>query len=115
QSINFDDIPPANLIFLIDVSGSMEQSNRLPLLKEAFKMLINNLRKQDTVAIVVYGGWVGTYLQPTSCIYKDSIKNLIERLEPGGETPGEAAIRTAYRLAEKMYNKNANNRIILAT
>lgn len=114
-SINVDDIPPANLVFLIDISGSMDQPNRLPLLKGAFKMLVNNLRKQDTVAIVVYGGWVGTYLQPTSCLYKDSIKNRIEKLEPGGETPGEAAIRTAYRLAEKMYNKKANNRIILAT
>jgi Ca-activated chloride channel family protein len=114
-SINVDDIPPANLVFLIDISGSMDQPNRLPLLKSAFKMLVNNLRKQDTVAIVVYGGWVGTYLQPTSCMYKDSIKNRIEKLEAGGETPGEAAIRTAYRLAEKMYNKNANNRIILAT
>jgi len=114
-SINLDAVPPANLVFLIDISGSMDQPNRLPLLKDAFKMLVNNLRKQDTVAIVVYGGWVGTYLQPTSCMYKDSIKNLIEKLEPGGETPGEAAIRTAYRLAEKMYNKKANNRIILAT
>jgi len=114
-SINLNDVPPANLVFLIDISGSMDQPNRLPLLKDAFKMLVNNLRKQDTVAIVVYGGWVGTYLQPTSCMYKDSIKNLIEKLEPGGETPGEAAIRTAYRLAEKMYNKKANNRIILAT
>lgn len=113
--IDLDDIPPANLVFLIDISGSMDQPNRLPLLKDAFKMLINNLRKQDTVAIVVYGGWVGTYLQPTSCMYKDSIKNLIKRLQPGGQTPGEAAIRIAYRLAEKMYNKKANNRIILAT
>lgn len=113
--IDLDNIPPANLVFLIDISGSMDQPNRLPLLKDAFKMLVNNLRKQDTVAIVVYGGWVGTYLQPISCMYKDSIKNLIERLEPGGETPGAAAIRIAYRLAEKMYNKKANNRIILAT
>jgi Ca-activated chloride channel family protein len=114
-SISLDDIPPANLIFLIDISGSMDQPNRLPLLKDAFKMLVNNLRRPDTVAIVVYGGWVGTYLRPISCMYKDSIKNLIERLNAGGETPGEAAIRTAYRLAEKMYNKKANNRIILAT
>jgi Ca-activated chloride channel family protein len=114
-SIELDEVPPANLVFLIDISGSMDQPNRLPLVKNAFKMLVNNLRRQDTIAIVVYGGWVGTYLQPTSCIYKDSIKNVIEKLAPGGETPGEAAIRTAYRLAEKMYNKTANNRIILAT
>ncbi len=113
--INVDKLPPANLVFLIDVSGSMDQTNRLPLLKEAFKMLVNNLRPQDTVAVVIYGGFVGTYLQPTSCIYKDSIKTLIEKLEPGGETPGEAAIKTAYTLAKKIFRKNANNRIILAT
>jgi Ca-activated chloride channel family protein len=113
--INIDELPPAHLVFLIDVSGSMYQTNRLPLLKDAFKMLVNNLRRQDTVAIVIYGGFVGTYLQPTSGIYKDSIKTLIEKLEPGGETPGEAAIRTAYTLARKIFKKNANNRIILAT
>jgi Ca-activated chloride channel homolog len=113
--LNVDELPPARLVFLIDVSGSMEQPNRLPLLKDAFKMLINNLRRQDTVAIVVYGGNVGIWLQPTSCIYKDSIKTLIEKLEPGGETPGEAAIRTAYTVAKKIFKENANNRIILAT
>ncbi len=113
--INVDELPPANLVFLIDVSGSMDQPNRLPLLKDAFKMLMDNLRRQDTVAIVIYGGGVGTYLQPTSCIYKDSIKTLIEKLEPGGETPGEAAIKTAYTLAKKIFRRNANNRIILAT
>jgi Ca-activated chloride channel family protein len=113
--INVDELPPANLVFLIDVSGSMDQTNRLPLLKDAFKMLMDNLRRQDTVAIVIYGGFVGTYLQPTSCIYKDSIKTLIEKLEPGGETPGEAAIKTAYTLAKKIFKKNSNNRIILAT
>jgi Ca-activated chloride channel family protein len=113
--INVDKLPPACLVFLIDISGSMDHPNRLPLLKDAFKMLVNNLRRQDTVAIVIYGGSVGTWLQPTSCIYKDSIKTLIEKLEPGGETPGEAAIRTAYTLAKKIFKKNGNNRIILAT
>lgn len=110
-----DSIPPSNLVFLIDVSGSMDQPNRLPLLKEAFKMLVNNLRQQDTVAIVIYGGIVGTYLPPTSGIYKDSIKTAIEKLEAGGETPGEAALKTAYKLAEEIYHKEANNRIILAS
>jgi len=99
--INVDELPPARLVFLIDVSGSMDQPNRLPLLKDAFKMLVNNLRRQDTVAIVIYGGNVGIWLQPTSCLYKDSIKTLIDKLEPGGETPGEAAIRIAYALAKK--------------
>jgi len=113
--INADSVPPANLVFLIDVSGSMDMPNRLPLLKDAFKMLVNNLRAKDTVAIVIYGGIVGTYLQPTPGSYKDSIKTAIEKLEAGGETPGEAAIKTAYALAERMFNKNSNNRIILAT
>jgi len=113
--INVDELPPAHLVFLIDVSGSMDQANRLPLLKDAFKMLVNNLRQQDTVAIVIYGGGVGIYLQPTSGLYKDSIKTLIEKLEAGGETPGEAGIKTAYVLAKKIFKENANNRIILAT
>jgi len=113
--MNVDSTPPANLVFLIDVSGSMDEPNRLPLIKDAFKMLVNNLRAQDTVAIVIYGGIVGTWLAPTSGLYKDSIKTAIEKLEAGGETPGEAAIKTAYALAERMLNKNANNRIILAT
>ena len=113
--INVDSIPPTNLVFLIDVSGSMDDPNRLPLLKDAFKMLVNNLRQQDTIAIVIYGGIVGTWLPPVSGIYKDSIKNSIDQLQAGGETPGEAAIKTAYSLAQRMFNKDANNRIILAT
>ncbi len=114
-SINIDSLPPANLIFLIDVSGSMDQPNRLPLVKEAFRLLVNNLRAQDTVAIVIYGGVVGTYLQPISGFYKDSIKTAIEKLEAGGETPGEAAIKTAYSIAKKIYHKESSNRILLAT
>jgi Ca-activated chloride channel homolog len=113
--INIDSTPPANLVFLIDVSGSMDHPSRLPLLKDAFKMLVNNLRDKDTVAVVIYGGIVGTFLQPISCAYKDSIIKTIEKLEASGETPGAAAIQTAYTLAERMYNKNATNRIILAT
>lgn len=113
--INVDAAPAANLVFLIDVSGSMDHPNKLPLLKEAFKMLVNNLRDKDTVAVVVYGGFVGTYMQPISCKYKDSINQRIEQLVASGETPGSAAINTAYALAERMYNKAANNRIILAT
>lgn len=114
-ALHTEQLPPANIVFLIDVSGSMDQQNRLPLLKDAFKMLANNLREQDTVAIVIYGGTVGTWLQPTSGKEKDSLHKAIDQLEAGGETPGEAAIKTAYALAEKMYRKDANNRIILAT
>jgi len=114
-SLNLDQIPPTNLIFLIDVSGSMDQPNRLPLLKSAFKFLVNNLRTQDTVAIVVYGGAVGIWLQPTSGAKKREINDAIEKLEADGDTPGEAAIRTAYSLAERAFNHSANNRVILAT
>ncbi len=113
--ISFNDVPPTNLIFLIDVSGSMDQANRLPLLKTAFKQLVDNLRMQDTVAIVAYGGGVSIALQPTSGADKALIKEAIEKLEADGETPGEQAINTAYALAERSFNRNANNRVILAT
>lgn len=113
--INVDDIPPTNLIFLIDVSGSMDEANRLPLLKGAFKQLVANLRAQDSVGIVIYGGGVGIWLQPTSGNDKQRITDAIDRLEAGGETPGAAAIINAYSLAERTFNHNANNRVILAT
>ncbi|CAN5140388.1 hypothetical protein BH11BAC6_BH11BAC6_17030 [soil metagenome] len=113
--MNVDSVPPTNLVFLIDVSGSMDNPVRLPLLKDAFKMLVNNMRDKDTIAIVIYGGIVGTFMQPISCKYKDSIIQTISKLQASGETPGEAAIRTAYALAERMFNKHSNNRIILAT
>lgn len=114
-SLSFDSVPPCNLIFLIDVSGSMDEPNRLPMLKDAFKLLVKNLRAKDSVAIVVYGGNVGIMLQPTSGNEKNKIDSAIEKLYPGGETPGEAAILTAYSLAERAFNKDGNNRIILAT
>ncbi len=113
--VNLENVPPCSLIFLIDVSGSMDEPNRLPLLKDAFKLLVKNLRSRDSVAIVVYGGGVGILLQPTSGGQKDSINGAIDQLEAGGETPGEAAIKTAYALAERSFNKNGSNRIILAT
>jgi len=113
--INVADVPPTNLIFLIDVSGSMDEANRLPLLKAAFKKLVNNLRAQDTVGIVVYGGTVGVWLQPTSGADKNTINDAIDKLEAEGETPGAAAIVTAYALAERAFNRTANNRVILAT
>jgi Ca-activated chloride channel family protein len=108
-------IPPAHLTFLIDVSGSMDKDNRLPLVQHAFKMLAQNLRTQDTVAIVTYGGYVGIALQPTGGNEKNKIINVIDSLVASGDTPGSSAIHTAYRVAEKMYNVHANNRVILAT
>ncbi|MEO8416374.1 MAG: YfbK domain-containing protein, partial [Ginsengibacter sp.] len=107
--------PSSNLVFLIDVSGSMDLPNRLPLLKEAFRLLVKNLRQKDTVSIVVYGGSVGTWLQPTSGDQKEKITKAIEELTASGDTPGEAAIRSAYKLAENTFIKGGNNRIILAT
>jgi Ca-activated chloride channel family protein len=113
--LNLKAIPPAHLTFLIDVSGSMDRDNRLPLVQHAFKMLVQNLRAQDTVAIVTYGGYVGIALQPTSGEEKNKIINIIDSLVASGDTPGSQAIQTAYRVAEKMYSANVNNRVILAT
>ncbi len=93
----------------------MDLPNRLPLLKSAFKILVNNLRVQDTVTIVVYGGTVGVWLTPTSGSDKKKILKSIEELEPGGPTPGEAGIRAAYRLAKSQFIQGGNNRVILAT
>jgi Ca-activated chloride channel homolog len=115
RKIDYDKIPPANLVFLVDVSGSMDMPNRLPLLKAAFKLMVNNLRSTDTVSIVVYGGAVGVYLQPTSGNNKKKILTAIEELQPGGATPGESGIIQAYRLAKSTYIKGGNNRVILAT
>jgi Ca-activated chloride channel family protein len=115
KKLNLDHVPPSNLVFLIDVSGSMDLPNRLPLLKQGFQLLVKNLRKQDTVSIVTYGGTVGTWLPPTSGAHKKTITKAIEALTASGDTPGEAAIRLAYKLAENNFIKNGNNRIILAT
>jgi Ca-activated chloride channel family protein len=115
QKINMEALPPAHLVFLIDVSGSMDMANRLPLLKSAFRLLANNLREKDTVSIVVYGGALGIMLQPTSGKEKEKILKAIDELAPGGSTPGEAGIRTAYGLAKHHFIKEGNNRVILAT
>ncbi|HLG38119.1 MAG TPA: von Willebrand factor type A domain-containing protein, partial [Chitinophagaceae bacterium] len=115
KKINFDTLPPANLVFLIDVSGSMDMTNRLPLLKSAFRMLVNNLRAKDSVAIVVYGGVTGVMLNTTSGAEKDTIMKTIDALVPGGSTPGESGIRLAYNVARNHFVKGGANRVILAT
>ncbi len=115
KKLNLDKVPPSNFVFLIDVSGSMDLPNRLPLLKEAFQLLVKSLRVKDTVSIVVYGGTVGIWLPPTGGGEKQKIVQAIEQLTASGDTPGEAAIRSAYRLAEQTFIKGGNNRIILAT
>lgn len=115
KKLDLQKVPPGNFVFLIDVSGSMDIPNRLPLLKAAFQLLVKNLREQDTVSIVVYGGSVGVWLQPTGGNEKQKIIKAIEELTAGGDTPGEAAVKTAYALARNSFNKKGNNRIILAT
>jgi Ca-activated chloride channel family protein len=113
--LNLDSIPPSNLVFLIDISGSMDKPNRLPLLQSAFKLLVDNLRKKDTLAIVTYGGGIGIALAPTGGDNKQKIKDVIDSLVASGDTPGEGAIRIAYDLAKKTFIEHGNNRVILAT
>lgn len=115
KKLNLDSLPPSNLVFLIDISGSMDMPNRLPLLKSAFHSLVNNLREKDTVSIVVYGGTVGVMLQPTSGNEKEKIQKAIDELTSGGATPGESGIRMAYGIARNHFIKGGNNRVILAT
>jgi Ca-activated chloride channel homolog len=115
RKVDMDRVPPCNFVFLIDASGSMDMPNRLPLLKAAFQMFIKNLRAIDTVSIVTYGGTVGIHLTPTGGNDKEKIKKSIEELEALGDTPGEAAIITAYSLAKNTFIKGGNNRVILAT
>ena len=115
QKLNLDTLPPSHLVFLIDVSGSMDMTNRLPLLKSAFRLLVNNLRDKDSVAIVVYGGVTGVMLNTTSGGEKEKILKVIDELEPGGSTPGESGIKLAYSVARNHFIKEGNNRVILAT
>lgn len=115
KKVNLDTLPPGNLVFLIDISGSMDMTNRLPLLKSAFRLLVNNLRAKDSVAIVVYGGITGVMLNTTSGAEKDTILKTIDELTPGGSTPGESGIRLAYSVARNHFIKGGNNRVILAT
>jgi Ca-activated chloride channel family protein len=115
KSIDKSSLPSSNLVFLIDVSGSMNVPNKLPLLKSAFGLLVNELRPQDHVAIVVYAGAAGLVLEPTPGNKKDVIMNAINNLEAGGSTAGGAGLRLAYSVASENFVKGGNNRIILAT
>lgn len=115
RKINVDTLPPSNLVFLVDISGSMDMDNRLPLLKSAFRLLVNNLREKDSVAIVVYGGVTGIMLNTTSGKEKETIFKAIDELVSGGSTPGESGIQLAYRVASHHFIKGGNNRVILAT
>ncbi|MBY5398731.1 VWA domain-containing protein [Rhizobium leguminosarum] len=107
--------PHANLVFLIDVSGSMDEPDKLPLLKSAFRLLVNRLKADDTVSIVTYAGNAGTVLTPTRVAEKSKILSAIDRLEPGGSTGGAEGIEAAYDLAKQGFVKDGVNRVMLAT
>ena len=115
RQLDLDTLPASHLVFLIDVSASMDMPNRLPLLQSAFRMLTQNLREKDTVSIVAYGGVTAELLRAVSGCEKDSILKVIGSLTPGGATPGESGIRMAYRLAKDHFIEKGNNRVILAT
>jgi Ca-activated chloride channel homolog len=115
KTIPTDNLPASNLVFLIDVSGSMNDENKLPLVKVGLKLLIDQLRPSDHVAIVVYAGAAGLVLPPTAGDDKEAIKDALERLGAGGSTAGGAGIELAYETAQKHFIKNGNNRVILAT
>ena len=115
RRIPMEALPPNNLVFLLDVSGSMTDARKLPLVKSAFRLLVNQLRAQDRVAIVVYAGAAGLVLPPTAGDRKDVILDAIERLQAGGSTAGAAGIQLAYQTARSTFVAEGNNRVILAT
>ena len=115
RALDTDALPPSNLVFLLDVSGSMNQPDKLPLLKQSFRLLTEQLRDEDRVSIVVYAGAAGTVLEPTRGSARDSILQALDGLRAGGSTAGGAGILLAYRLAERHFVEGGNNRIVLAT
>ncbi|QQX75651.1 MULTISPECIES: vWA domain-containing protein [Aequorivita] len=115
KDISLENVPPSNLVFLLDVSGSMNDTNKLPLLKAALNVLVDKLREKDKVSIVVYAGAAGLVLPPTSGAEKQLIRNAIEHLSAGGSTAGGAGIELAYKVATENFSKKGNNRVILAT
>src|SRR5688500_3284812 len=115
RRVSLADMPRNNLVFLIDVSGSMQTHDKLPLVKRALQLLVQQLREQDRVAIVVYAGAAGLVLPPTSGEHKGVILAAIDALEAGGSTAGGAGIRLAYDVARQHHLPNGNNRVILAT
>jgi len=115
ERIDLDDLAPSNLVFLLDVSGSMQAQNKLPLLKRSLRLLVNELRPEDRVSIVVYAGAAGLVLPSTSGRHKAQILDALGSLEAGGSTAGGAGIRLAYRIAEENFIEGGSNRVILAT
>lgn len=114
-TVPIEELPPSNLVFLLDVSGSMEDQNKLPLLKKSFKLMVNRLNTKDKVSIVTYAGDERLVLESTSCENKSEIIAAIDNLSSGGSTNGEGGIEMAYNQAMENFIQNGNNRIILAT
>ncbi|MBI9066524.1 MAG: von Willebrand factor type A domain-containing protein [Salinivirgaceae bacterium] len=115
KKIATDELPPSNLVFLLDVSGSMSDYNKLPLLKSSLSLLVDQMRAEDRVAIVVYAGSSGLVLPSTSGKNKNEIKSALNHLNAGGSTAGGAGLKLAYKVAEENFMEKGNNRIILAT
>jgi Ca-activated chloride channel family protein len=110
-----EQLPPSNLVFLVDVSGSMRSPDKLQLLVNSLKLLVNNMRDEDSIALVVYAGASGVVLEPTSGQYKAKITAALDSLTAGGSTNGGAGIRLAYAKAQEAFIENGINRVILAT
>lgn len=115
KKVSLDNVPPSNLVFLLDVSGSMNEARKLPLLKDALRILVNQLSSKDKVAIVVYAGKSGLVLPSTSADKKNEIFNALNNLNAGGSTNGGQGIQLAYQVAQDNFISNGNNRVILAT
>jgi len=115
KKIPTDNLPASNLTFLIDVSGSMMDENKLPLVKASLKLLVDQLRQSDRISIVVYAGAAGLVLPPTNGTDKIKIKEAIDQLEAGGSTAGGEGIKLAYKTARENFIKGGNNRVILCT
>ena len=115
KELDYENVKPGNLVFLIDTSGSMESSDKLGLVKKSFKILLDNLPKNSKISIVAYAGSAGVVLKSTPVSDKETIINALDKLQAGGSTAGGEGIRLAYKIAENNFIKNGNNRVILAT
>lgn len=115
RSVPAENLPASNLVFLVDVSGSMDEPDKLPLVQSSLKLLVDQLRPQDRVSLVVYAGNAGVVLPSTSSDNKLKIKDAIDQLEAGGSTAGGEGIQLAYKIAKENFIKKGNNRVILCT
>ncbi|NOZ34975.1 MAG: DUF3520 domain-containing protein [Chlorobi bacterium] len=115
KKLDYENLKPSNLVFLLDVSGSMSDQNKLPLLKKSLKLLLNQLSQNDKISVVVYAGAAGMVLPPTNASEKEKIFIALDKLQAGGSTAGGAGIKLAYKTAKEAFIKGGNNRVILAT